>query len=504
MKKLLLIDDEFIFRQGLKYMLEWETYGYTIVGEASNGQEGLEKYLLLKPDIILCDVVMPVMNGVEFVGKIQKCSGSPVVMLSNFDEFDKVRQAFQYGAADYLLKSRVTKELLLQCLDRITTVPSVRAPQNYNKTFGVLARQVLDGYAGSCSPEFTSYVKTRLPSHNYILLVIDSPQPDFSGEQSFQAALEDLIDGVPFQSCYTSQHHAIALITSDSPEAPPWLSSFVNTLSHQLRYTSSAVSTPFSDLSLFKEKTEYIYDLSKYSILFDRKFCFYESEILSETPAISVFPSDLYTAYTSTGHWEQAYQLLLDYISQIKNTMHMNPYKFKKFVEHTFYSSLKDARRLSDNSFLIGKIELKLFKQLDCAVTYIQIQDAIALAYGELDSLCTSKQEDHIIAALHTYLQRNYSKQLSLYDVAEHLHMNYSYLSAYISQKTGKRFSEHLNDIRIEHARHLLASSSQSISQISEALGYTDQSYFGKIFKKAVGMTPLQYRNQLVKDEHHD
>lgn len=182
----------------------------------------------------------------------------------------------------------------------------------------------------------------------------------------------------------------------------------------------------------------------------------------------------------------------------------MNPYKFKKFVEHTFYSSLKDARRLSDNSFLIGKIELKLFKQLDCAVTYIQIQDAIALAYGELDSLCTSKQEDHIIAALHTYLQRNYSKQLSLYDVAEHLHMNYSYLSAYISQKTGKRFSEHLNDIRIEHARHLLASSSQSISQISEALGYTDQSYFGKIFKKAVGMTPLQYRNQLVKDEHHD
>lgn len=74
MKKLLLIDDEFIFRQGLKYMMDWEGAGYTITGEASNGQEGLEKYLLLQPDVILCDVVMPVLGGVDFVRKIRETS----------------------------------------------------------------------------------------------------------------------------------------------------------------------------------------------------------------------------------------------------------------------------------------------------------------------------------------------------------------------------------------------------------------------------------------------
>ncbi len=120
MKKILLIDDEFIFRQGLKYLMDWENSGYTIAGEASNGQEGLEKYFSLQPDVILCDVVMPVLGGVEFVRNLRKISQVPVVMLSNFDELRAARQAFQYGASDYLLKSRVTAEELLDCLNRIT------------------------------------------------------------------------------------------------------------------------------------------------------------------------------------------------------------------------------------------------------------------------------------------------------------------------------------------------------------------------------------------------
>lgn len=103
-----------------------------------------------------------------------------------------------------------------------------------------------------------------------------------------------------------------------------------------------------------------------------------------------------------------------------------------------------------------------------------------------------------IIKEMKNYLDDNFSQQITLYDVANYLHMNYSYLSAYISQNTGKHFSEHLNDTRIRHAKQMLANTSYSISYISETIGYTDQSYFGKIFKKAVGITPLQYRNRIL------
>lgn len=89
----------------------------------------------------------------------------------------------------------------------------------------------------------------------------------------------------------------------------------------------------------------------------------------------------------------------------------------------------------------------------------------------------------------------------SAYDLADNLHMNYSYLSAYISRKTGKHFSEHLNDTRIRHAKELLSVTNFSISYISETIGYADQSYFGKVFKKQVGMTPLQFRNQYQRKD---
>lgn len=132
------------------------------------------------------------------------------------------------------------------------------------------------------------------------------------------------------------------------------------------------------------------------------------------------------------------------------------------------------------------------------AFTYGQLKSAVLTAYKELEDACTDNipPSDKVICRFHEYLETHYAEQITLYDVACHLHMNYSYLSSYISQNTGKHFSEHLNDVRIQHSKSLLAETNYSISYISENIGYSDQSYFGKIFKKLVGLTPLQYRNK--------
>ncbi|MEF2803925.1 MAG: response regulator [Sellimonas intestinalis] len=312
MRRLMIIDDEFIFRQGLKYMMDWEANNYTIAGEASNGKESLELFLKLQPDIVLCDVVMPGISGIQFVAMLRRYSKAPIVMLSNFNEFDKVREAFQYGASDYLLKNRVTKDSLLECLNRLGPAKESLLSGQTEKTFGLLAR----------------------------------------------------------------------------------------------------------------------------------------------------------------------------------------------FVEHTFYSSLRYARNQAQNFSEISRIELKLFKQLDYIFTFSQFCEAVTSAYGELTVLCSGSQTpDLIFTELEDYLEQHYMEQVSLYDLADNLHMNYSYLSAYISRKTGKHFSEHLNDTRIRHAKELLSVTNFSISYISETIGYADQSYFGKVFKKQVGMTPLQFRNQYQRKD---
>lgn len=500
MKKLLIIDDEFIFRQGLKYMLDWESHGYTIIGEASNGQEGLQLAMELRPDVILCDVVMPVMNGVDFVKRLRQFPICPVIMLSNFDEFDKVRQAFQYGATDYLLKSRVTKEDILHCLDQTTLNLPSSTHYNYDKTFGMLARAILDGYSASSTNDFRTHVQNHLASECYVLLVINSPSPDFSSEEHLSQYLREYLEERAFCSCYTTQSHALALIAADNTSNLDFLRSLIDAFSTRLRHTSCGISLPFNNLDLFKEKAEAMYDLSTYSIFYDDKCCFQETMSQQDPASADAFSDSLYHSCTSSGHWEHACQILLEYIEQFHNTQALHPYQLKKFIEYTFYSSLKDARNYVDSPSAVAKIELKLFKQLDLATSFSQLTDSIAWAYGEIASL-SPQQEDHLILSLRQYLEIHYAEQITLHDLANHLHMNYSYLSAYISQKTGMRFSEHLNSIRIEHAKQLLLFTDNSISKISFDIGYTDQSYFGKIFKKLVGSTPLQYRNHFEKEE---
>lgn len=90
-------------------------------------------------------------------------------------------------------------------------------------------------------------------------------------------------------------------------------------------------------------------------------------------------------------------------------------------------------------------------------MTYSQFCEAVTSAYGELSVVCGEKNvADDVSESLQNYLEDHYMEQITLYDVADYLHMNYSYLSAYISNRTGKHFSEHLNDTRIRHSKKCL------------------------------------------------
>ncbi len=499
MKKILIIDDEFIFRQGLRYLLDWEACGYTIVSEASNGQEGLAALEKYKPDFILCDVVMPIMDGVEFVSQISEIDGPPVIMLSNFDEFNKVRRAFQYGASDYLLKSSITKESLLKCLERFSFTLESSSAKNSEKSFSVLARQILDGYAVSPYEEFQHYIYSRfLPAQTFQLLYVFAPSADFKDEYHFHEKLETLIPGNEFCCAFTTQNHGICLI--GCPKGEPFTDpeEFLSMLNSTAVHTSCVLSMPFDDITNFHSKAEYLHDLSKYSILFEDRHCFYEAELIAPAEDIPNFSSDVYMQYIRSCRFETAFIFLSEYLDTLKNTTKMKPLNFKKFLEYTFYVSIQSARKFVKKGANLNHIEIHFFKALDSVLSFGDVIAALKKAYEGL-TLCvsgdTSLDTVSLIPEMQKFLEENYRKQVTLYDLADYLHMNYSYLSTYISTNTGRHFSEHLNDIRIRHAKEFLIQTEESISSISAAIGYTDQSYFGKIFKKIVGLPPLQYRN---------
>jgi len=208
----------------------------------------------------------------------------------------------------------------------------------------------------------------------------------------------------------------------------------------------------------------------------------------------AVFRSEVYFTCIAENRWDEAKKLLLHFLQNVN----MPPYDYKKFMANIFHQTLQQVRSKSPDAKTFNSMELRLFKQLDKAYNFLHIEMIIEETFSTFAKECgqVPLSDSPFMRAIKAMIEENYAEAITLNDVAENLHLNYSYLSSCISQNSTMHFSEHLNEVRVRHAKELLTETDQSISVISENIGYADQSYFGKVFKKLVGLTPLQYRNK--------
>ena len=117
---MVFIDDETLVKVGLRSMLDWEKEEFEIEGEASNGCEGLELILQTKPDLVITDITMPEMDGIEMMQKVKESDLQPVfIVLSSYDQFELVKSAMQLGARDYLLKLKLNSDMLREMLKTV-------------------------------------------------------------------------------------------------------------------------------------------------------------------------------------------------------------------------------------------------------------------------------------------------------------------------------------------------------------------------------------------------
>lgn len=111
MLKLLIAEDEDIIRKGLCYTIDWLGLGYVLVGEAANGEEGVEKICEAKPDVVIADIMMPKLNGIEMIRKARQNVNFRSIILTSYAEFEYARQAIELKAYDYLMKPVAVEEL---------------------------------------------------------------------------------------------------------------------------------------------------------------------------------------------------------------------------------------------------------------------------------------------------------------------------------------------------------------------------------------------------------
>lgn len=144
--RVLIVDDEALVRVGLKSMINWESYGFELIGEASDGRIALEMAKNTPPDILITDLKMPVLDGLELIRRVKKdYPNCKVIVLSSYDDFSLVREAMKLGAADYLLKLEVEPAQLINTLRGLKDdiVQERHYRQETQTNLGVLRRDFL-------------------------------------------------------------------------------------------------------------------------------------------------------------------------------------------------------------------------------------------------------------------------------------------------------------------------------------------------------------------------
>lgn len=170
MLTLLVVDDEYYVRRGIRETIEWEKYGIEIIGEAGDGEKGLELALLYKPDVILTDIIMPFMDGLEFMDKIRENGlKSGIIILSGHDEFEYAQRAMSNGASAYLLKPLEKDKLIETVMIVGNRVREERGSAHYfeklkNELSSIKKVFILDLISGNITDE--KAIKEKIEFYN--------------------------------------------------------------------------------------------------------------------------------------------------------------------------------------------------------------------------------------------------------------------------------------------------------------------------------------------------
>ncbi|NQX66351.1 response regulator transcription factor [Paenibacillus alba] len=509
--KVLIVDDEMLVRQGIRHLLDWESEGFHIVGEASNGKDALEMVKSFQPNLILTDIVMPVMSGEELVRVVKGLYPEiEIVVLSSYGEFEYVRSTFQHGVADYLLKPKLDANSLLAVLKKtVQGMPAFRH-MDFTNEKGQSVDYVLDRLISGYAMELEgAEINTHLPYPYFVLLVVDLQDSTSSmkrNEEWIEAFLKGMVQDVKqpvvvHRLSHQDSHIRFLLNTADAGRMD------AIHLAEQLVESGVRAGLSFyAALSKNFTQIEELHDVYTHDILkvLDHRFflsdqqLFFADELVEVVGSGDSFDSEAFTAELNHQEFHLAFQRLSRYVDSMPDRLDTDMFEFKSFLGHSLFNIIVTLLHFHFEARTLDEAKYEYFRAIHEAKHIGEVRSLLAKFLNEAtDCVTGNKTNSPGIQKILTYLDEHFAEPLTLTEVARQFHFNPSYLSNYFTIHNKEGFNEYLNRIRIEHACELLRDSAQfTISEISSLVGYSDHSYFTKVFRKLMGTSPSHYRKK--------
>lgn len=473
----LLVEDEVFVRESVREIIDWKRLGFEVIGEAGNGKEAFDFIEQKEPDLVISDILMPIMNGVELLEKVKaKGRKSSFIMLSCLNDFEYVRKAMELGASNYILKLSMDVQSLRETLNKIK-IDLIKKEAAHRKEFEhsylMIWNKIINHRTTSTNDQGLLSRFTIFENLNVTIFTILHGQ-DFLSEQAFWDLNIVAYDKNAILHFFDISGHTTVFYWSDKKQLE---------ISLNEQYPNKViVYSQMSNLNNFIQTWEqtlntldqYWYDnfeMSKsksmnYKILYGK-----EQGIIDALEDLN----------------KKMYKRLIENMWDLIYSHKLSMSACKKLI-----SKLDEGLRRKINQYIVDDLHYDSFIDFHSFKEYgtRQFLHYFAIREKELGIYSKHNEVNHILK----YIHQNYSEEITVKSLAKYVAMDENYLSNLFKKEMGDTLIRYLHRVRIDKAKHFLIETDFSIGEIAERVGFMNNNYFIKIFRRFTDKTPGNYR----------
>lgn len=535
MYKLLIIDDDEMIREGIKNAIDWNKQGIGNVRTAKNGEDGMQIFREDNSDIILTDIRMPIMDGIDLLKKIKSINKDAIVIiLSGYDDFNYAQTAIKEGAFDYLLKTADEQDLLKAIKKAINRIERLKnETETYNKlreqlnmSLPLLKYRYLNELIFGCVDinhlvKRMDFVDLHIKSDCFMLAVLEMDDFDLKLEAIteeerllYKFRVVDIMKKCTQDTgiCFETKNEEFVYLYMCNDDLS------VKENKNILYDNCEEICQSLNKVMDFK----FSIGLSNIGYgLMSVKNCYSEAKKALEHRlflADSIIDIQDISPYTA-----DSFRLDFETENRLMSSLRIGDKKEAIYVVEDVFRRMKKNRNLRIGNFhkvciellsiascilcefdagmecVFGKNflyfeEIRRFKSPDDTLKWMVDKFGILLDFILNTKILKAKQ---IVEKVKKYIDEHYNENLTLNALAEMVYMSPNYFSYLFSNTMGQSFMEYIMAKRIEKAKQLLGNKDSLVFEVGEKVGYDNPNYFSRIFKKYTGMSPSQYKESL-------
>lgn len=512
MHKVMIVDDEPMIRQGLQTLIEWERLGFEIAGTAANGKEAIEQHAKLRPDLILIDIRMPVMDGLKAIEGIRQTDAEcHILILSGYADFNYAKQAIIHGVGGYVVKP-IDEDELESYVERAAKELNSRrstGPGFGERNVTLLREELLQSLAEGKTPEDGSLDEREVAAlfgsaaamegSRLVLAELYSREHSLTMKTVAKKKLSELIEAKDQGWVFSAEPYIGMLLRNG-----PWLRGGMETIREALeeacgsriRYTAIAgpsmkalTDIPAASAGAkaklrrrFLLGSGLIYDATELNG--GMKQPEREPLTIEEMSQLLFYRIDLGNGHDVLQQVDEFAQDLVR-IGDSEQTLKSNWAQLLTLMLNkaaAFYPQLS----LKDDLYMVTRLYL--------AHHYDEMLDEVKTRLTDLTAKLGGTDGNGTMKRVTDFIERHYSEQLRLETLADLFNYNSGYLGKLFKSHTGETFNTYLDKVRIEQAIRLLREG-HKVHQVAERVGYANVDYFHAKFKKYKGVSPSSFKS---------